>query len=224
MSTKSWEPICRELKYSIEDLTNPDDEILEPDKKFFPKSQLQRLLVKETIREVLLCRCDSCANRCDDRADNWDLDSSAQQIASQSPVLFALLLYIECPQLITLFLAKGYEDSQLENADQDISPGYVRQHFWPRYDGKDSRDAERLAKAFGAHISKFAVPPFTDDLYSVYGPSTRLPFINEKPLGTESSDGRIHQEGAFGHVYAFRVPVEYRSLTVSSFCNLLRPC
>ena len=223
MSTFPCEPICRSLKYRIEASAIADEEIPETDKKFFPKSQLRRHLNKETIYEVLNCRCDSCTSRRDDHAHNLDLDTFAQQIASQSSVLFALLLYIECPQLITIFLRKAYDDSRLEN-DQKISPNYVRRQFWPCYDERHPHDSERLAKAFAAHIFKFVVAPFTDEPYSVYGPLTRLPFINEKPLGRRTHNGTIQQEGAFGNVYAFRVSDEYRNLTVSSFCDLIRPC
>ena len=221
MSTFPCEPICRSLKYRIEASAIADEEISETDKKFFPKSQLRRRLNKETIYEVLKCRCDSCTSRRDDH--NLDLDAAAQQIASQNSVLFALLLYIECPQLITIFLRKAYDDAQLEN-DQGIPPDYVRRQLWPCYNARYPDDSKRLAKAFAEHTFKFVVPPFTDEPYSVYGPSNRLPFINEKPLGRRTDDGIIQQEGVSGNVYAFRVSDEYRNLTVSSFCDLMRPC
>jgi hypothetical protein len=116
--------------------------------------------------------------------------------------LFALLVFIECPQFIFSFL-KILQGSSPPVSLQSLSPEFLKRNVWPEFTQQYPGDAEHLAQAFCSAKYKFSVAPLNNE-YEVFNHNVILPYTNEKPL-----DG-----GASGKVYSFEILEGYRHLLV----------
>lgn len=205
---------CIKLRDDLGDLVVPTDV---PDhQRFFPKSQVKRLFTDERIREVLECVC----SRCQDQKRMFrrrDSQSSVVTIGGHrngpcAILLFALLVYIECPSLIYAFLDKRLCDLEVESNLTKFTAQYIQQQYWPK-------QHFRFADKFDWSKFKFFVPFMRDDRYEEFPAGTILPFVNEKRLGRSTEAGEIVNEGSFGTVFAFEILDEYRGFQVSKWLS-----
>lgn len=123
-------------------------------------------------------------------------------------IIFALLVYIECPALIYGFLDKHINDHRFESELAVFTSEYVQQNFWPRA-------RLRYADKFHWNKYRFAVPYMKDGMYNEYPSSTIMPFVNETRLGRVTETGEFVNEGSFSNVFAFDILDEYRAFAVS---------
>ena len=209
------EPTCSRLREKFDTLAIPDDPQVSLDRRFFPKSKLRDLLTSSQIQEVLACSCHYCQIRIE-IAPKLDISESSSRILKSSLLVFALLLYIKCPQLIHSFLARGFDDTKL-NSQPPPSEEDLRTQYWHNFNEEHPKVSQRLAQEFKWRIYKFAIPYMTDDEleYTTYHENTLFPFFDEKPIEQRDKDGNIRQEGAFGHVFSFKIH-EYNCFQVSS--------
>lgn len=207
---------CIKLRDDLEDLAVPTGHDVPEHQRFFPKSHIKRLFTDERIREVLECVC----SRCQDQKRMFsirDPRSSLDTIASKpinghrngscAIILFALLVYIECPSLIFSFLDKRVGDHEVQSDLTRFTAAYIQQQYWPKQHPK-------LTDKFHWNKFKFFVPFMGDDRYAEYPKGTILPFINEQQLGRTTEAGEILNEGSFGTVFAFEIVEEYRGFEV----------
>jgi len=206
---------CLKLRYDFEELCIPRDHNVPQHKRFFPKSCIKRLCTEGRIKAVLECCCAKCQEH--QRIFGFrDPALSARAITGKSQnghsncavVLFALLVYIECPSLIYSFLDKRLNDHYFESELADFTAKYVLQIF-------GSRVHTMLADRFHWNKYKFAVPYMKDGSYEEYPSSTILPFVNETRLGRSTETGEILNEGSYGTVFAFEILDEYKAFAVS---------
>jgi hypothetical protein len=218
MSIVAGEVACRRLRDDIVSLAIPDEPDFDVQKKFFPKRQLTELLVRDRIGRVLRCQCAHCTSRAEGRR-HGDVSHLCDTIlGKRSPetisiLLFALLVFIECPQLISGFLEMSTYDKSLEEDVSVFTEEHVRRTYWPLFDSQHPKDSKRLANEFRSFIFKFTVPLISEAFVS-YHRSTIFPFCNETPLGRTTDDGDIIQEGAFGRVFAFNIIDGYKDFQV----------
>lgn len=166
-----------------------------------------------------MCQCWNCKNRVESQKP-YDIPRLCGTIlgfgCSPSVLLFALLVYIECPHLIVGFLERNCSDKRLEQDLAAFSEDYIRRTCWPLYDEKNPASSKRLAERFRSNKYSFIVPRIEDGVFVEYDRSRILPFFNEKPLGRRTDDGEIIQEGAYGRVYSFDIFEEYKAFQVCS--------
>lgn len=215
MSAGPPEPACAKLKRDLDSLAIPNNQEVPNHKRFFPQTLLRRLLMRNTIEDVLRCSCLSCTSRVEAALES-DIVESSHKILSCTLLVFALLVHIKCPKLIFSFIRRGFHDDQLLDMAQDTSIGHICTNFWPNYHERDPAESRKIAKHFKWHRHRFAIPLMGDNTYKVYDQSTILPFVNEKPLGTKNQDGEIVQEGAYGRIFSFGIVEEYQNLPVRS--------
>ncbi|MCJ1262496.1 hypothetical protein MMC22_002366 [Lobaria immixta] len=211
MSAGHPEPACKKLKRHIDAVAVPDDQDIPNHKRFFPQTQLRRLLTETTIQDVLRCSCRSCKSRVE-AARESDLVESSRKILSCTILTFALLVHIKCPQFIFSFIHRDFHDGQLLDMLQYPSIAHIPATFWPIYHQRNPAESNKLAKSFKSHRQRFAIPLMGDGLYTIYDESTILPFVNEKPVGTKNEDGEIVQEGACGRIFSFEIVKEYQNI------------
>jgi hypothetical protein len=208
---------CLKLRDDLEELCIPRDHNVPEHKRFFPKSCIKRLCTEDRIKAVLECCCAKCQEH--QRMFGFrDPLLSLRAITGKSQnghpngsctiVLFALLVYIECPSLIHSFLDKRLNDHYFESKLADFTAKYVQQTFGPKIH-------TRLADKFHWNKYKFVVPCMKDDSYEEYPSSTILPFVNETRLGRSTETGEILSEGSYGNVFAFEILDEYGAFAVS---------
>ena len=215
MSAHEAVPACRRLIPEYDSLATPKDPETPLDRRFFPKVDLKNLFGPSTIQAVLDCRCNTCRHRIETVTD-LPVASLATVIADSFTLVFALLVYIECPKFIFAFLHRDWHDDCIEDLAQILTGENIRQNFWPKFDQKNRKESISLAEKFRWGRYRFAVPYFNDSSYKVYDESTIFPFMNEKLLGRRTENGEIIQEGAFSQVYSFEIIDEYRKFPVGS--------
>lgn len=225
MSLRTKEPPCRQLREDIKSLSFPKDDNVHIDRRFFPESGLFNLITEQRVTEVLHCSCPTCSNRVEgnieinvpqaaQRIVRGQLSQNHQRISSIS--LFALLVYIECPQLIRGFFDISYNDYTLKELVEPISTALLQHSIWPGYDNRDPTQSETLAEEFKWHKYKFTVPHIDDSAFTIYDQATILPFFNEQPLGRLGENNEVIQEGGFGIVHSFEILPQYNDLAVST--------
>lgn len=208
---------CIKLRDDLEELYVPSGHDVPEHQRFFPKTRIKTLFNDERIKEVLECQC----SRCHDQKRMFgsrDPESSLVKITckeinrhrsgSCAILLFALLVYIECPSLIYSFLDKCLSDHELESDLAKFTAGYIQHQYWPKQHPK-------LADKFHWNKFKFFVPFMRDDRYEEYPRGTILPFVNEQQLGRSTETGEILNEGSFGTVFAFEIVDGYKGFPVS---------
>lgn len=216
------EPACHSLRHEIEALADPD---LPPSKRFFPKSKLKAICTLNRVKDVLKCRCQRCQGHfnilSEFRAVQDDENilkrlHGLHEHGGSLTLIFALLVYIECPQLVVAFLKNQGQvnDDILEAHIDTFTADFLRLEAWPEYDKKAPQDSLALARAFRWNKYKFAVPYMNDERYSIYDEHTILPFLEEEPVGRRDGHGEVITEGAFGKVYSFKIPPEYQLFSV----------
>lgn len=213
MSAGHPEPPCLKLKRHIDAVAVPNDQDIPNHKRFFPQTQLRRLLTECIIQDVLRCSCSSCKSRAEAALES-DVVESSRKILSCTILTFALLVKIKCPQFIFSFIHRGFHDDQLLDMLQYPSIAHIPATFWPIYHRRYPAESNKLAKSFNSRRHRFAVPLMGDGLYTIYNESTILPFVNEKPVGTKNKDGEIVQEGACGRIFSFEIVKEYQNIPV----------
>jgi hypothetical protein len=221
MSVIAGSPACRRLREDLELLAIPDNPTVHFERRFFPRSKLITLFTRVTVEEVLLCQCLSCTSRIQHpkgsrRPGLCDtILGRAHSLHTTAILLFALLLFIECPQLISCFLEASCSDAVFEKELSSFTEDRVRRQYWPIYDEAQPDSSRRLAEQFRLHKYKFAIPCLTDQAFATFDESTILPFFNEKWLGKRTSCGEVEQEGAYGRVFSFEILDEYRDFKVN---------
>jgi hypothetical protein len=225
MSAYQGEPPCRTLRAEIKSLATPDTPDAPWDRRFYPSSKLRRKLTRNRVEEVLTCPCHSCIKRfemrnpthiskcCDDILAITKLDWFNGNDAVN---LFALLIFIECPQFVIPFIQRISQREGFPKRLQDLEADFLTGKVWARFHEKHPEESRSLANDFFWQKFKFAVPYMQDEGYDEYTRDTILPFINERPLGRVIESGEVIQEGAFGKVYSFEILEEYRAFKVSS--------
>ena len=213
MSASRSGSACRRLKLDIYNIALPDTET-PLDRRFFPTTKLRQLLTTARIQNVLQCSCSACTDRVGS-GTRLDFIESSHMITSCALLVFSLLVYLDCPQLVHSFLRLGYHDEHLRNSSEALDESSIPDKFWPDYHQRDPSDSAQLATRFRWSRYQFFVPIICHD-YTIYDKTTILPFFNEKPLGRKCDNGDIIQEGAFGRVYSFQIVDEYRDLPVRS--------
>jgi hypothetical protein len=208
---------CHKLRHDLEELYVPKGHDVPDHLRFFPKSCIAKLFTDDRIKEVLECHCSSCQ---DQKRVFGSRDPDLELVAitgknlndhrsrSCAIVLFALLVFIECPSLIYSFLDKRVGDRELESDLVTFTAEYVQLKYWPK-------QYPRLADKFHWLKFKFFVPCMRDDRYEEYPKGAILPFVNEQRLGRSTEAGEIINEGSFGTVFAFEIVDEYRRFSVS---------
>jgi hypothetical protein len=216
------ESACDSFRREIESLADPD---LSLSKRFYPKSKLKAICTLTRVKDVLECRCQRCYGHFnilgefraaqDDENILKRLHGLHQHSASLT-LIFAILVYIECPQLVVAFLKneERANDDILEAHIDRFTTDFLRLKIWPEYDKKAPEASLALARAFKQNKYKFAVPCMNDEKYSIYDEHTILPFLEEEPVGRRDKHGMVIQEGAFGKVYSFKIPPEYQLFSV----------
>ena len=210
---------CVTLRQELEELYFPRDNIVPPERTFFPKSRIENLFTKERIQEVLDCNCSTCYHH--RRAFRGQHPISLTKITGRARdgqlkgsgalILFALLVYIKCPSLICSFLSQGLDDQYFASHLPQFTADYIQQRIWsPNY--------QKLANDFHWKKFRFFIPSMkseSNDNFEVYPEWTILPLVNETQLGYSTKTGGIVEEGNFGSVFAFEILDEYNEFTVS---------
>lgn len=188
--------------------------------RFFHKHSILSLFTEARIREVLECLCSNCQDQKQliGKRDSGDTlaaitgrASNSQNNRSGTIILFALLVFIECPVLINSFLDKSLSDQKLESKLLEFTADHVQQNYWPNL-------ARRLADRFYWNKYKFFVPVMKEEVYVEYPSNTILPLVNEVPLGRSTAHGEIVSEGSYGDVFAFDIVDEYKQFPVGGPC------
>jgi hypothetical protein len=133
--------------------------------------------------------------------------------------LFALLIFIEHPLLIIGFVMRRCSDHALERTPTLFSIEHLQREYCQEYANRiGDEQFKEFATDFAEYLPKFAIPRMDSGEYSVYGPDTILPFLNEQKIGVRGPDGVVQQEGAYGKVYSFEIYEEYRQFPVGNGC------
>jgi hypothetical protein len=90
------------------------------DQRILPKEKLKELLTRDKVQDVLDCRCASCTSRIERpmlthsiplRDTIFGIGGPEIYTCASDLILFALLIYIECPQFTVSFVQRsGTED------------------------------------------------------------------------------------------------------------------
>lgn len=200
---------CSKLRAEIRSVLTQD---VAWEKNFYRSSKLRQLITRDRVHEVLQCTCSSCGRRIEFQAPQ-NVAKCCEDILSIRHVLcfnrndalnlFALLVAIECPQFMIPFL-KILQSGNVPEMLDDLSPDFLRNRVWRRFDDKWPDESAFLAKEFSWQKYKFSVGSVTNS-YEVFDRRVVLPYINERPI----------DEGGFGKVYSFEIPEEYRRRLVS---------
>lgn len=215
LSGSSMDP-CLALRDDLDTLYVSKGQDAPEHERFFPKRSITALFTDVRIKAVLECQCFKCLAQRQlfrERSTENTLAringrvSKAHRDGSGAIVLFALLVYIECPALIYPFLDNGLNDLKLEANLVEFTGDHVRQNYWPS-------QARRLADKFHWNKYRFFVPIMREGVYAEYSSTTILPFVNECRLGRSTDKGEIVSEGSYGDVFAFDILDEYKSFPV----------
>lgn len=199
-----------------------------PRQRFVPVDKLRSYLTRPRVTWLLECRCRTCTN---DHApfrrartefigsivgpendSNTPLDPGKTALA-----LFALLIFIEHPLLIIGFVMRRCSDHALERTPTLFSIEHLQREYCQEYASRvGDEQFKEFATDFAEYLPKFAIPRMDSGVYSVYGPDTILPFLNEQKIGVRGPDGVVQQEGAYGKVYSFEIYEEYRQFPVGN--------
>ncbi|KAE9379781.1 kinase-like protein [Stipitochalara longipes BDJ] len=213
-------PRCSIARHHIKGFLVGDEN--RPRQRFVPVDKLRTYLTRSTVTWLLECKCPTCSK---DHAlfrrgrtefigsiVGPENDSNTQPDPSKTALaLFALLIYIEHPLLILGFVIRRCSDHGLERTPTSFSIEHLRREYCEEYANRvGDRHFKEFANDFAEHLPKFAIPRMDSGEYSVYGPDTILPFLNEQKIGVRGRDGEVHQEGAHGKVYSFEIYEEYR--------------
>lgn len=211
------EPLCSKTRRTIRRLMVGDE--ARPRQRFVPVDKLRSHLTREKVTELLECRCNGCQRdhavfRRDrtpaefiNRIVGLENDPSSQRDPAKTALsLFALLIYIGHPLLIIGFVMRRCSDHALETMSSALfSSEYLRTHYCAEFARRVGVDTfQDFVSAFAEALPTFAIPRMDSGEYSVYGPDTILPFLNEKKIGVRGPDGSIRQEGAYGKVVTSR--------------------
>ncbi|OCL12991.1 kinase-like protein [Glonium stellatum] len=214
---------CVVARRSIGAIATPDNPRIILPRPFFPRDKLAQILNRQTTLGILKCACKTCKRHAvalgrafstptqyiDDIVG--PLTSPTQEPSSSETCisLFGLLTYIGCPQLIIGFLEQRSRDFALE-MDPTVFKPDMGTKYWPRFEKHHPAESKQIVTQFCNYIHQFAVPNMDSGAYSVYGPNTILPFINEEKIGAPNEQGEIMPEGSSGKVYAFEIYERYR--------------
>ena len=212
----SLEPACNVLREDIYVLRIPIGLETSSNKYLYPKSKLKNLLTVPRIREVLGCSCTRCKTR--NSYNGLDISETSEEIVESALVLFALLVFIKCPQFIHSFLQLERGDKYFEDLSLKLSSNELYSQYWPTYHSQQPTKSHRLADELCERRHSFFIPSITDDPYTAYDKSTILPFVNEKRLCVKDDEGKTidHGQGGFGQVFTFEILEEYNKLSVST--------
>ena len=202
-------------------------------KPFYPKSALSQVLTEQRIRQILQCECGRCLNhrkllgKLGKPIDYFRAIIGTKNVLSQATnaiSLFGLLIHIKYPMFIIGFLESGQTDEHLENGaviqsdeSRDQFCEQICRTFWKKYYNDDKEGCLAVAHTFRENMYHFAVPRMHGPEYRTYHEETILPFVNERPVGKINENGEVENEGAYGTVYSFEIPDEYRDFTVSRY-------
>jgi hypothetical protein len=186
-----------------------------------------KFLSPEVVFRLVTCGCDRCVSL--RKATGFEAHArkatasksilggygSSRSQSRSSILILALLLYIDSPALVFGFITKGCTDQDLENRLEDFSGEYLQREFWPVLSSREPSLSQAPANKFRWSKYKFVVPVISDEEFSVYPDSAILPFVNEIQIGRTAPNGSVVSEGAYGHVYSFKILDEYRAFPVS---------
>lgn len=197
--------------------------------RIFPKDVLATKLTDVVIDNILTCICDKCKS--DKSLFPHLLPSNAKHRQNRASLitknessaisLFALLIYLERPQLILGFLDRKQSDYFLLESgrtyvDKVLTPEQEKSlagDFWPEYLSDSPEGATSLLHRFLKTLPRFAIPNFGPELSGTFSKSTIMPFIDENLVG----------KGTYGDVHKFKVHPYYLKLEVCPSDPLLAP-
>ncbi|KAF8241850.1 kinase-like protein [Wilcoxina mikolae CBS 423.85] len=188
------------------------DEGLEP--VFFPEACVVEVLPKEVVVWVLGCDC----NRCETDAKypshcHVDRTLYSKFIMSRTLKLFAVLIHINHPTLISGLLNLHEDDRSMEDRHSDA---LGRMHkYWPNLHegesgggmdqiGLPEAEANGIVEAFLTARHLFLLPTIDSDSFVAFDDNRVLPLINQRQI--------TKAKGNFGSVYSFQFYPGYLTL------------
>ncbi|KAI9678976.1 MAG: hypothetical protein M1822_007402 [Bathelium mastoideum] len=216
--------LCLKLRKDLEDLCISNDDSVQVDQGFLPKSKIKKLCTKNRIKAVLQCSCKTCQEHQQEHKSKRDptyyLDAITGEINSShlpndtAVILFALLTFIECPSLIYLSVDKGLTDGYVEKNLSLLTPEHIRRTYWPTI-------REWSSQKFSSAKYRFFVPSLKDsDEVEQFPSDTIFPFLRQSPIDLEIDNVGMKIEGRHGRVFAFDIHAEYRAF--SGFAGVRR--
>jgi hypothetical protein len=127
--------------------------------------------------------------------------------------LFALLIYIGCPQLVDGFFREKATDTYIQFSLSTLTVRTVPERFWLAFQKKDPGTSKWFAAHFDNTKYKFFLPELNDQLslaseVPVFEEETILPFLAQQQLDKKD-------QGGFGKVFSIKLLSEYRHFRVS---------
>ena len=162
-------------------------ELRERDSKmFFPRTDIQKILDEDVVRNVLNCTCFRCKDRREKNSSEFDV--LVRYVSNHARILLAILIYIGHSSWINVFKKGRYGDDNLDgflfhvsnHAPLGLSPGFKG--------------------SFQAALDLFRPPIFTMGAPKFnYEQNQRFPYINDELCG----------EGTSGTVRRFEIHDDY---------------
>ena len=150
------------LRNELQTLAVPDDPKVAKRRRFFPRKRLLDLLdppdgEREKAQNALRCRCDNCQpyinhiNSNIDPIHHMDVIFGDERGSNDSLLtIFALLVYIRCPLLITGFIETRQTDAWLVSRmiASDRVEGDLAASVWKKYHELDRYGCTAIASEF----------------------------------------------------------------------------
>ena len=201
LECKTWPMLCEILQAAQPpiDLLKSSAHLLHEREpiKFFPQTAIKDILSRRDghnpVKEILRCRCETCANcakNCERLPPN-ELKRVAKKIADSCKIILAILIYIGHGHLIRYFGPKDrIEDSSLDSVTTVLGH---EENLDMLKNLLGSHDTDAFCKLYDSARDIFDPPTF-----ALGGPTTpysriyRMPFLQDEPHARGSS-GKIHK-------------------------------
>lgn len=189
-------------------------------KELVSAQRLRSLINRDVVGEVLACLCINCA----DQRETTVAVSSFQLgdwVTSSGQLIFALLAFNDCAQLVQGFAKKDFNDAVVHKHVRSLTADSVPRTFWPSFDEMNPGRSRRLAGQVERYRYNFFVPTLNDRIAGVgdiqeFDDDAILPFASQELIGARLPNGRIVEQGGFGKVYGFQMLEEYKDFQVVS--------
>jgi len=193
---------------------------LEP--TFFPEACVVEVLTDEVIVWVLGCSCNQCEK--DAKYSDFCHDPRTEYLESitnknrKRLKLFAILIYIEHPVLVSGFVSQNIDDKAMEDRHSNELGRMDR--YWPNLRKKESEEgveqvglanaeAKGIVDAFLKVRHQFLLPTIDTDSFVAFDDNRILPFINQRRV--------TKAKGNYGTVFSFQFYPGY--LALEGFSN-----
>ncbi|KAF2813540.1 uncharacterized protein BDZ99DRAFT_258697 [Mytilinidion resinicola] len=172
---------------------------------YYPRSDIIHVLTEGSrARKVFLCSCWKCRKQAgrqggfDNRKSRWD----ERELLGDFATIYALLIYLRCPGLISSFRQNGLS----------LSKGYLSHdqlEFLDRCDDLTALQAKNIRNEILRSRYQFHVRKFSK--------RNEIIILDEKETLPIQEDQDAAGKGDFGEVYPFNVAFEYQDESLKSY-------